>query len=117
VWTALYDGADTVNGMTLSAMLVYLTIANLQNRALQDIDVSLYLQSRAREGKVAFDLLLPQPFVGRLDPRCTGFRWGLVGRLRASLSIAPSANAKPVRPIAAPPSPCHPVLTRTWVRI
>jgi ABC-type uncharacterized transport system permease subunit len=77
VWTALYAGADTVNGMSLSAMLVYLTIANLQTWALQDSEVSSYIQNRVREGQIAFDLLRPASFVPQVMAHLVGSSIGM----------------------------------------
>ncbi len=87
VWTALYAGADAVNGLSLSAVLTYLTIANLQHWALQDIEVSLYVQSRVREGHVVFDLLRPQPYVGQLVAHLVGSSLGMVGFAIAALPV------------------------------
>jgi ABC-type uncharacterized transport system permease subunit len=72
VWTSLYAGAETVNGISLRAMLVYLTIANLQTWALQDSEVSSYIQNRVREGQIAFDLLRPPSFVPQVLAHLVG---------------------------------------------
>jgi ABC-2 type transport system permease protein len=72
VWTALYQGHSTVNGLTLHAMLVYLTIANLQNWVLQDPTISMYMYERVREGQVAFDLVRPVGFVPQMFAHLAG---------------------------------------------
>jgi ABC-type uncharacterized transport system permease subunit len=72
VWTALYAGATEVNGLTLNALLGYLTIANLQNWALQQPEMSYYVSQRVREGQIAFDLIRPAGFVQQLTAHFAG---------------------------------------------
>jgi ABC-2 type transport system permease protein len=72
VWTALYQGHTVVDGLTLHALLVYLTIANLQNWVLQDPTVSMYMYGRIREGQVAFDLVRPVGFVPQMFAHLAG---------------------------------------------
>lgn len=72
VWTALYQGHAVVDGLTLHALLVYLTIANLQNWVLQDPTVSMYMYERIREGQVAFDLVRPVGFVPQMFAHLAG---------------------------------------------
>lgn len=100
VWTALYDGAPVRNGIPLSAMLTYLTIANLQNWALQDIDVSLYYQSRVREGQVVFDMLRPVPFVSQMFAHLVGSSIGMAGFAVVALPFVALAGH-----LSAPASP------------
>jgi len=72
VWSALYAGHQIVNGMTLHSLLVYLTIANLQNWVLQDTTISRYMYDRVREGQVAFDLVRPVGFVPQMFAHLVG---------------------------------------------
>jgi ABC-type uncharacterized transport system permease subunit len=72
VWSALYQGQHTVDGLTLHAMLVYLTIANLQNWVFQDPTISMYMYDRIREGQVAFDLVRPAGFVPQMFAHLAG---------------------------------------------
>jgi ABC-type uncharacterized transport system permease subunit len=72
VWTALYQGHTVVDGLTLHALLVYLTIANLQNWVFQDPTVSMYMYERIREGQVAFDLVRPVGFVPQMFAHLAG---------------------------------------------
>ena len=72
VWTALYQGHRVVDGMTLHTLLVYLTLANLQNWVLADSTVSRYMYDRIREGQVAFDLVRPTGFVPQMFAHLVG---------------------------------------------
>jgi ABC-2 type transport system permease protein len=78
VWTALYQGHTTVDGLTLHAMLVYITLANLQNWVLQDPTVSFYMYNRVREGQVAFDLVRPVWFVPQMFAHLVGSSFATV---------------------------------------
>ncbi len=72
VWRALYGYAGAVDGMTLSAMLGYLTIAGLQHWAMQDPSMGSYLAQRVREGQVSFDLVRPTAYVPQMLAHLTG---------------------------------------------
>jgi ABC-2 type transport system permease protein len=78
VWTALYVGHTTVDGLTLHALLVYVTLANLQNWVLQDPTVSHYMYARVREGQVAFDLVRPVGFVPQMFAHLAGSSFATV---------------------------------------
>jgi ABC-2 type transport system permease protein len=72
VWTALYRGHSTSGQLNLHALIVYLTIANLQTWVLQDPSVSFYMYERIREGIVAFDLVRPTGFVSQMFAHLVG---------------------------------------------
>jgi ABC-2 type transport system permease protein len=72
VWTALYDGRTSVDGLTLHALLVYLTIAQVQTWVLQDPTVTHYIYFRIREGQIAFDLVRPAGFVPQMFAHIVG---------------------------------------------
>jgi ABC-type uncharacterized transport system permease subunit len=78
VWTALYQGHTTVDGLTLHALLVYITLANLQNWVLQDPTISFYMYNRVREGQVAFDLVRPVGFVPQMFAHLVGSSFATV---------------------------------------
>lgn len=71
IWTALYDGAGSVDGLPLDSLMVYLTLSALQG-SLVAVSVNRYVQTRVRTGTVIFDLGRPASFVGQL----TGFQAG-----------------------------------------
>ncbi|MFG2894800.1 ABC transporter permease [Streptomyces sp. NPDC048248] len=72
VWTALYGETGLVDGVALADVLVYLTIANLQNWAMQDSAVGSYLYSLVREGRIAFDIMRPAGFVPQMLAHLVG---------------------------------------------
>ena len=72
VWTALYASHSTSGLLGLHALIVYLTIANLQTWVLQDPSVSFYMYERIREGIVAFDLVRPIGFVSQMFAHLVG---------------------------------------------
>ncbi|WP_306371575.1 ABC-2 family transporter protein [Nocardiopsis sp. CC223A] len=92
VWTSLYGETEVVNDVNLSSMLVYLTIANLQNWALQDPSVSSYIHSRVREGQVAFDLLRPAGFVPQMLAHLVGSSLAMVLFAVAALPVVALAG-------------------------
>ncbi|MFE7622476.1 ABC transporter permease [Streptomyces sp. NPDC057509] len=93
VWTTLYDGAAEVDGVALQSLLVYLTLANLQNWALQDPSVGSYMYGRIREGQVAFDLLRPPGFVPQMLAHLCGSSLAMLLFAVAALPVVAFAGA------------------------
>ncbi|MFI6706325.1 ABC transporter permease [Nonomuraea sp. NPDC050478] len=58
IWTAVYGSRAEAAGLTLEALLAYLTLANLQSFATQTL-VSRVIHHRIRSGTVFFDLARP----------------------------------------------------------
>lgn len=58
VWTAVYDGRDSVDGVSLATMVSYVTLVSVQTWLLMTASFSLIPQ-RVREGKIASDLCRP----------------------------------------------------------
>ncbi|HEX6683510.1 MAG TPA: ABC-2 family transporter protein [Candidatus Limnocylindrales bacterium] len=58
IWTAVYDGQSSVDGLSLDALIVYLTLVNLQ-MVLMTVFVSNEMQFRIRTGRVFFDFVRP----------------------------------------------------------
>ncbi|MGW6389078.1 ABC transporter permease [Streptomyces sp. NPDC055103] len=100
VWTALYGDMGVVNGVALADVLVYLTIANLQNWAMQDSTVGSYLYSLVREGRIAFDILRPAGFVPQMLAHLTGGTLSMVLFALAALPLV--ALVGPLGPPASP---------------
>ncbi len=65
VWTAVYAGRNSVDGIPLPELITFLTVAQLQLLAMQPILVR-YLERRIHEGKIGLDLVRPLPFLGQL---------------------------------------------------
>jgi ABC-2 type transport system permease protein len=89
VWTALYAAQPDVEDMPLHTLLVYLTLANLQNWVMQDPTVSQYMYTRIREGQVAFDLMRPAGFVPQVFAHLAGS--SLASTAVAVLALVPAA--------------------------
>jgi ABC-2 type transport system permease protein len=93
VWTALYHGQHSVDGLTIHAMIVYLSIACLQNWVMQDPNVAFYMYERIREGKVAFDLIRPVGFMPQMFAHLAGAAVGAVMFVACALPIVAFAGA------------------------
>src|SRR4051812_27841984 len=65
VWTAVYAGHDTVDGIELRHVISFVTLANLQMWLIFPM-LAWHIQERIREGKIALDLARPVPFLGQL---------------------------------------------------
>lgn len=65
VWTAVYDGRSSVDGVPLTELITFLTLAQLQLLAMQPMMVG-YLERRIHEGQIGLDLVRPLPFLGQL---------------------------------------------------
>ena len=65
VWTAVYGGRASVEGVELSALITFVTLANLQLLAMRPIIV-WYLEQRIHDGEIGVDLVRPVPFLGQL---------------------------------------------------
>lgn len=77
VWTAVYMGRGSVNGIHLSTLIAYLTLVNLQTWIVTPT-ITQTLQRRVRTGEVALDLAKPLDFLGQLLARQIGATLGLV---------------------------------------
>lgn len=65
IWTAVYAGRGSVEGVDLDALITFVTLANLQLLAMRPMLV-WYLERRIHEGDIGFDLVRPVPFLGQL---------------------------------------------------
>lgn len=65
VWTAVYAGRATVQGVDLHIFIAYLTVTNLQLWLLQPA-LPDYLRQRIRDGQIALDLVRPVGFLEQL---------------------------------------------------
>lgn len=82
VWTAVYSGAPSqvVNGVDLSTMIAYTTLATIQYWLFNPWNFSTIPQ-RVREGKIAIDLSRPVRFLGQV----------LAGQCGITAAMAPFA--------------------------
>ncbi|MFI1988949.1 ABC transporter permease [Actinoplanes sp. NPDC020271] len=65
VWSAAYQGRDTVAGLTLESTVVYLTLANLQ-AVVVNTPITWIMASRVRSGEVLFDVSRPLGYPGQM---------------------------------------------------
>jgi ABC-2 type transport system permease protein len=65
IWTAVYGSRPSAAGLTLDALLAYLTLANLQGFATHTL-VSRTIHHRIRTGTVFFDLARPVGYLRQM---------------------------------------------------
>lgn len=65
VWTSIYADRGSVDGVDLTTLLTYLTIANLQIWVVWP-ETTWFLQHKIREGKIAQDLARPIGLISQL---------------------------------------------------
>lgn len=87
VWTAVYGGRSSVDGVSLSELITFLTLANLQLLAMQPILV-WYLERRIHEGRIGLDLVRPLPFLGQLLAQQLGATIGYLPFLVIAIPFA-----------------------------
>jgi ABC-2 type transport system permease protein len=87
VWTAVYAGQGIVGGTHLSALIVYLTLANLQLWILQPA-MSGFMQQRVRSGQIAFDLARPVSFLGQMLANQIGSTAGVLPFIVIAIPLA-----------------------------
>jgi ABC-2 type transport system permease protein len=87
VWTAVYADRGSVDGVSLSTLLTYLTIANLQIWIVFPEGGEI-LQRKVREGTVALDLARPVSLVAQLTSQQVGATFGRVPLILAGAPLA-----------------------------
>lgn len=86
VWTAVYGGQSAVDGVALSMLIAYLTLANLQTWFIYPEVVDV-LPSRVRSGAVALDLARPLGLLPQLIARSVGRTAGVSAMVVVALPI------------------------------
>lgn len=101
VWTAVYDGRSSVDGVPLVELISFLTIAQLQLLAMQPM-MAWYLERRIHEGQIGLDLVRPLPFLGQLLAQQVGATVGYLPFLLVAIPFAFVLGnlAPPVSPTA-----------------
>lgn len=87
VWTAVYGDREIMNGVTLSAMILYVTIAMLQQYLIEPVAM-FELDARIQRGTVAGDLIRPVGLIPQLLAYDFGF---LIGRIPLIAMVLPIA--------------------------
>ncbi len=102
VWTAVYAGRDSVEGVPLADLVAFVTLANLQLLVMRPTLV-WYLQRRIHEGLIGVDLVRPVPFLGQLLAQQVGATVGYLPFLLAATPLAYIVGnlGPPASPVAA----------------
>ena len=87
VWTAVYAGRGSVDGLPLDELVAYLTLANLQVWIFLPMAGNI-IQQRVREGKVALDLARPIGFVGQVVAQQAGATVGILSVTLVGFPVA-----------------------------
>lgn len=87
VWTTVYGDDDIRNGVTLDAMILYVTIAMLQQYLIEPVAM-FELDARIQRGTVAGDLIRPVGLIPQLLAYDVGF---LIGRIPLIAMVLPIA--------------------------
>ena len=87
VWTAVYDGRTSVEGIPADTLLVYLTISSLHRFFLAN-DIAFNIEERIITGRVASDLIRPFGFMRQMIAIQIGSLAGSVPMLVVVVPIA-----------------------------
>ena len=98
IWQAVYGDRDEMNGVTLHMMIVYVTIAMLQQYLIDSVS-SAEMESRIQRGTVAGDLIRPVGLFPQMLAYDVGF---VIGRIPLILVMLPFAAL--VGSLALPPT-------------
>jgi ABC-2 type transport system permease protein len=87
IWTSVYAGQETVDGIPLDTLIAYLTLANLQLWVMYPM-VAFEVAERVRDGTIALAMSRPASFIGQMVARQLGFTTGVMPYFLASLPAA-----------------------------
>lgn len=99
IWTAVYGDREVMNGVSLQMMLVYVTIAMLQQYLLEPV-AGAEIERRIQQGTVAGDLIRPVGLIPQMLAYDIGF---LIGRIPLIATMLPLAAL--VGSLRLPPTP------------
>lgn len=86
IWTAIYGARPSASGLTLEALLAYLTLVNLQVFVMTP-SVARVAHHRIREGTVFFDLVRPVGFLRQLALWQAGNTWAALLLLAPAIPV------------------------------
>jgi ABC-2 type transport system permease protein len=92
IWTSVYDGRSSVDGLSLDALIVYLTLVNLQ-MFLMTTPLAQHIHSRIRTGVVFFDFVRPIGYPRQMIGLQAGTTLGQASLLLPAIPIAFAAGA------------------------
>lgn len=98
IWTAVYGDRDVMNGVDLHTMIVYVTIAMLQQYLIDTVS-SAEIERRIQRGTVAGDLIRPVGLIPQMLAYDVGF---VIGRIPLIAFMLPFAAI--VGSLALPPT-------------
>lgn len=87
IWTSVYDGRSSVDGLSLDALIVYLTLVNLQ-MFLMTTPLSQHIHSRIRTGVVFFDFVRPIGYPRQMIGIQAGTTLGQASLLLPAIPVA-----------------------------
>jgi ABC-2 type transport system permease protein len=87
IWTAVYEGRSSVEGVALPDLITFVTLGNLQLMLMRPMLV-VYVQRRIHDGQIALDLARPVPLLGQLVAQQVGATAGFVPFLVAAVPLA-----------------------------
>lgn len=102
VWTAVYAAQSSVDGISLTSVITFLTLANLQMWVMSPV-ISGFLRDWIRDGSVSLHLSRPVGFVGQMISHQIGATAGLFPFLVAAFPLAAILGGMqpPASPVAA----------------
>lgn len=92
IWTSVYGGRSSVDGLSLDALIVYLTVVNLQ-MFLMTTPIAQHIHSRIRTGVVFFDFVRPIGYPRQMLGMQAGTTLGQASLLLPAVPVAFLAGA------------------------
>ncbi|HZM82265.1 MAG TPA: ABC-2 family transporter protein [Candidatus Limnocylindrales bacterium] len=92
IWTSVYGGQSSVDGFRLDALIVYLTLVNLQ-MFLMTTPLAAHIHSRVRTGVVFFDFVRPIGYPRQMLGIQAGTTLGQASLLLPAIPVAFLAGA------------------------
>lgn len=87
IWTAVYGGQGSVDGLSLNALIVYLTLANLQSFAMTTTIIQT-VHHRIRSGAFFFDFVRPAGYLRQMIDLQVGSTAGRLIMLLPAIPVA-----------------------------
>jgi ABC-2 type transport system permease protein len=87
LWMAIYDGRDTLNGISADTQIVFISIAVLQRLILQ-VSIDWTIQRQVTSGQVALNLIRPLGFIPQILAQQAGRTLGYMPSMLAMIPFA-----------------------------
>jgi viologen exporter family transport system permease protein len=92
VWTAIYAGRESIDGIPRATMVSYVVLASAQTWLLR-CQLPVHIRERVREGKVATDLIRPVGFIPQAISAQLGTTFAVAPFLFGALLVAGQVGA------------------------